>query len=300
MVRARHHRINGVFQFPTYKKILVVKFYERVPMQNSPFLTIIGIRVSAKIEVAALTEALKLIDTDRQYSVNAISLAAGRTDQGLLVDVEGLQFTIIPNKEFSPRDFAEAVTGSVLNWAGAASGLEEAKTSIIIAVNCSATDHPSAVKAAFLLSVITEAVVSVANTAFVFWGTANHLIEPSAFSQAVSAMLKHNQPPILQWVRFDIFRGTDVAGEMTGGMRSTGLAHFVGHELLLEPLPMRPTELARRTVGYADELIKNGPSGVRAIAGPDTGERISLSTRTGGDSPLVVMTSDATAFKEVQ
>lgn len=275
-------------------------FGDSAKMKITPFLTTIG--VDRQVSICSNDLHASLINTDpkRKYRVNTVPLAAHENEKGFLVDVEDVQFTIIPNKALSKADYAAAVAGSMLNWASAADGLQSAKKSLIIAANRPAIDHPSAVKTAFLLSVVSKAVANLVDTAFVFWGTANHLIEPSAFSEAVDAMLEKNQPPILQWVRFDIFKGPDVDGQMTGGMRSKGLRHFVGHEIELQPLSMPPVELARRAVGYADELLRNGPSDIIEIPGPIAGERLTLQMNEAGSIPTLSMQSDAPTFPEVK
>lgn len=92
-------------------------------------------------------------------------------------------------------------------------------------------------------------------------------------------------------VRFDLFRGDDVAGAMTGGMQSKGLSHFVGHELLLKPIALAPAEIARRAIGYAEQVVREGPSDAVEIAGPAPDERIKLQREAAPAGDLLRMQS---------
>jgi hypothetical protein len=58
--------------------------------------------------------------------------------------------------------------------------------------------------------------------------------------------------------------------------------------------------LARRTVGYADELLRSGPSEIADIEGPMPNERITLKMRRVGPTPILIMHSDASTLAEAE
>lgn len=260
-------------------------------MGKAPFLAIVGLGTALDLGGRSLSQALAKFDTERAYQVTPMShgKAAGKT--ALLVDVDGAQFTIVPRESVEVGSFNSAVLGAALNWREAASAVAQAKADVIVAANRPAADHAAAVKTAFLLTVIVEALLSRSEPAFVYWGTADMVVEPGAFSEAAKAMLAENEPPVLQWVRFELFPGEKVSGRLTGGMRSMGLAHFVGHELELQPAEFTPVEIARRAVGYAEQLVREGPSKATEVDGPSAAERIYLDMDRRGKIPVLRMKS---------
>ncbi|WP_162806735.1 hypothetical protein [Sphingosinicella terrae] len=252
-------------------------------MQDKPvFLTVIGARSPLKVDADALAAILETKDPTRSYEVIAVPTSQNPGDVGLIVNVEGVQFTVLPRvAKVDAKSFSSAIGAAALTWKRAGEAVGKSEAQIIAASNQPAGDHAAAVKIAYLLTALTAAIASLGKPLFVYWGTGDLLVEPSAFSLAAEAMLRENQPPVLQWVRFDLLRGPEGPGGATGGMLSVGLDPFIQYEIQLEPVAITPVEIARRAVGYAEYLIREGaPGEATEIAGPAPGERIMITPIT--------------------
>lgn len=147
-------------------------------MNKNPFLAIGGLAAPSIPDQKTLATWLGQLDPERTYTVADIPLGEGSSRCGLLVDVEGAQFTIVPRDTPEAGRYASAVAGAVLTWGGAAQGVVAAKAEIVVAANRRAADHAAAVKTAFLLAVVVGAVASRLSASFVYWGTADPPMGP--------------------------------------------------------------------------------------------------------------------------
>ena len=260
-------------------------------MEPATFLTILAVAAAPRLHSDELRAALRTLDPTRTYRVAETELPHGEAGRCLLTEAEEVQFTILARPD-APQAaaFARALQDAALAWRGAEAAVRGARAQIIVAAASPAADHAAAVKIAYLLTVVSEAVARLARPLFVYWGTGDLLVDPAAFSEAAKAMLHENRPPVLQWVRFSLFRGPGSGASATGGMRSKGLAPFLGYELKLEPVAMPPVEIARRAIGYAEHLLREGPAArVEEIDGPAPGERMSLEIESRPQGPVLRM-----------
>jgi len=250
-------------------------------IEPKPFLTTVGTRSLIGFSKGRLEVELRSIDASRQYELRPFEEPKG--EQGLLVQSEGVPFTIVSRSIGKEKSkYRTALAASALTWAEAGVAVSGTGAELIVAAVGASSDHAASVKIAFLLQVISTAVAATVAADYIYWGTADLLIEPESFATATASMLNDNVPPTLQWVSFHLYPGPVHAGEWTGGMRSKGLQAFVGYELVLEPIAMRPMEIARRATGIADHLIKEGVIGA-FVPGPDPGERLNLERSDGPD-----------------
>jgi len=274
----------------TRREIRVIERIAEMPNTSRPLLAIIGIAALPCFGGAGMEARLALIDSQRTHTVTSIPLGSSAVGQGFLIESEGIQFTVMSYLgAFDAAPYAAAVNAS-LDWPTAGQALRKATGQIIVAANQPAEDHAAAVKIAYLLTVVAAAVAGLVDTAFIYWASADLLVEPAAFEAATVTMLERNEPPLLQWIRFDVFRGPHGPGGATGGMRSRGLSGFLGYELQLDPVAMAPVEIARRAVGYSEHLLREGPTEFGAeMDGPTAGERIGLLFEEGRQGPLLRM-----------
>jgi hypothetical protein len=256
-----------------------------------PFLSIVGFKTQFALAENELSASLAKLDPARRYSVKAFC-SNDRKLSGLLVDVEGVQFTVMWQPDLlNVGQYASAIAAASLTWPSARTGLSAAGAQLILSANQDAGDHQAAVKVAYLLTILAEGLMKRGEAAFLYWGTADLLVEPRAFLAAAERMRRENEAPVLQWVRFDLIRGPQKGGAPTGGMRSRGLASLVGLELQLDPVAMAPVEIAKRAIGFAEHLVREGPVNPAVdIDGPVPGERIHLVHDRGPGGEMLRMT----------
>ena len=230
---------------------------DRDENRDAVLLSIVGVERAIAIEVDELVSRIAAVVNHGVSCAPIENTASGKT--ACAITIAGRLYTVIAmSHAVPPGDLAVAVQAAY-GWTQAGDAVRRSCAHYIVASLSAPGGHAEAVQQSADLTTITATLLDLVPATFVYWGSGDALVEPSAFRAAAEAMVMQNRPPVLNWVQFRLLPGRGAGAPGMIGMLTTGLRPFVGREIEMDPMPATPVEVARLTVRLAEHLIREGP-----------------------------------------
>jgi hypothetical protein len=182
----------------------------------------------------------------------------GEVNAGSIVTVAGVSVAVIPMPFAIPPATLKPAIDNEYIWKDASQVFGRAKGHVLVAVINPENDTSEQFNRARVLTIVTAAVLSIAEGVGVFWQSAECVIQPKRFF-AEAQTIGSDKTASSLWFSLRFYAGSSDPDSNLLVCQSTGLAVFLGREIECGPYALMPHIVAEKVVLAARFMATAGP-----------------------------------------
>ncbi len=225
----------------------------------SRFITYLACRHGKKVSAEDLKTSFQRLAGDAPMKFDLHGDANTDDNAAFIISVNSALVTVMFIDQQLPADAWQGAGKNTTIWSGASEAIQSTTNHIVVALMQDTKDHMSALNGAAAVTMISGAIAALLPINAVVFSESGSIVNGAQIVEEAQGFAQ-GEIPIMLWMLISFFRSEKiVSGRPDVGGRSSGLAAFIGREIVFTPAPLMPADIAERLVGLCQYLVTNGP-----------------------------------------